>query len=57
MMELMDAANIAMVFIGIESPNAESLHETKKYQNVRKSATSSIASAKSKTPASKFCAA
>jgi radical SAM superfamily enzyme YgiQ (UPF0313 family) len=39
MMELMDAANIAMVFIGIESPNEESLHETKKYQNVRKSAT------------------
>ncbi|MGO9697566.1 MAG: B12-binding domain-containing radical SAM protein, partial [Mycobacterium sp.] len=39
MLELMDAANIAMVFIGIESPNEESLHETKKYQNVRKSAT------------------
>ena len=39
MLELMDAANIAMVFIGIESPNEESLHETKKYQNVRKAAT------------------
>ena len=39
MLELMDAANIAMVFIGIESPNEESLHETKKYQNLRKSAT------------------
>jgi radical SAM superfamily enzyme YgiQ (UPF0313 family) len=39
MMELMDAANVAMVFIGIESPNEESLQETKKYQNVRKRAT------------------
>ncbi len=39
MMQLMGAANIAMVFIGIESPNEESLHETKKYQNVRKGGT------------------
>lgn len=36
LMELMDAANIQVVFIGIESPNEESLRETKKYQNVRK---------------------
>ena len=39
MMKLMDAANVAMVFIGIESPNEESLRETKKYQNVRKGGT------------------
>jgi radical SAM superfamily enzyme YgiQ (UPF0313 family) len=32
----MDAANIVTVFIGIESPNEESLKETKKYQNVKK---------------------
>ncbi|MDI3313594.1 MAG: hypothetical protein QJR12_04695 [Mycobacterium sp.] len=32
----MDAANIVTVVIGIESPNEESLRETKKYQNVRK---------------------
>ena len=32
----MDAANIVTVFIGIESPNEESLRETKKYQNVKK---------------------
>jgi radical SAM superfamily enzyme YgiQ (UPF0313 family) len=36
MIELMDAANIVTVFIGIESPNEESLRETKKYQNVKK---------------------
>jgi len=35
LMELMVAANIQVVFIGIESPNEESLRETKKYQNVR----------------------
>ncbi len=35
LMELMDAANIVTVFIGIESPNEESLRETKKFQNVR----------------------
>ncbi|ORV44027.1 B12-binding domain-containing radical SAM protein [Mycobacterium conspicuum] len=39
MMELLDAANVAMVFIGIESPSEESLRETKKYQNVRKGGT------------------
>ena len=36
LMALMDAANIQVVFIGIESPNEESLRETKKYQNVHK---------------------
>jgi radical SAM superfamily enzyme YgiQ (UPF0313 family) len=36
LMQLMDAANIVTVFIGIESPNEESLRETKKYQNVKK---------------------
>src|SRR6476660_8263554 len=40
LMELMLAANIVTVFIGIESPNEESLRETKKYQNVRKGGTS-----------------
>lgn len=39
LMQLMDAANIMTVFIGIESPNEESLRETKKYQNVRKGGT------------------
>ncbi|BBZ10521.1 B12-binding domain-containing radical SAM protein [Mycobacterium branderi] len=39
LMQLMDAANIVTVFIGIESPNEESLRETKKYQNVRKGGT------------------
>ncbi len=39
LMELMVAANIVVVFIGIESPNEESLRETKKYQNVRKGGT------------------
>ena len=39
LMELMGAANIVTVFIGIESPNEESLKETKKYQNVRKGGT------------------
>jgi biotin synthase-like enzyme len=38
-MELRDAANILTVFIGIESPNAESLRETKKYQNIRRGGT------------------
>ncbi len=36
LIQLMDAANIVTVFIGIESPNEESLKETKKYQNVKK---------------------
>ena len=39
LMELMIAVNIATVFIGIESPNEESLRETKKFQNVHKGGT------------------
>jgi len=39
LMELMIEANIISVFIGIESPNEESLRETKKYQNVRSGGT------------------
>ena len=35
LMELMARCNIHSVFIGIESPNEESLKETKKFQNVR----------------------
>ncbi len=35
LMELMARANIQSVFIGIESPNEESLRETKKFQNIR----------------------
>jgi radical SAM superfamily enzyme YgiQ (UPF0313 family) len=35
LMQLMVDANIQSVFIGIESPNEESLKETKKLQNVR----------------------
>ncbi len=35
LMELMARANIQSVFIGIESPDEESLKETKKFQNVR----------------------
>ena len=35
LMELMGQANFHSVFIGIESPNEESLRETKKLQNVR----------------------
>ena len=35
LMDLMVQANIASVFVGIESPNEASLRETKKYQNVR----------------------
>lgn len=35
LMRLMVEANIQCVFIGIESPNEESLRETKKLQNVR----------------------
>ena len=31
----MAEANFIAVFVGIESPNEESLRETKKYQNVR----------------------
>jgi radical SAM superfamily enzyme YgiQ (UPF0313 family) len=39
-LSLMVDANISTVFVGIESPNEESLRETKKYQNVRKGGTS-----------------
>lgn len=39
LMELMVEANFLSVFIGIESPNEESLRETKKYQNVRSGGT------------------
>ncbi len=39
LMQLMVDANIQCVFIGIESPNEESLRETKKFQNVRPGAT------------------
>ena len=39
LMELMVAANVTVVFIGIESPNEESLREAKKYQNVHKGGT------------------
>jgi hypothetical protein len=35
LMALMVAANIGTVFVGIESPNADSLRETRKLQNVR----------------------
>jgi radical SAM superfamily enzyme YgiQ (UPF0313 family) len=35
LMELMGLANFQSVFIGIETPNEESLIETKKHQNVR----------------------
>ena len=39
MIELMKRANIGDVFIGIESPNLDSLRETKKFQNVRSGGT------------------
>jgi radical SAM superfamily enzyme YgiQ (UPF0313 family) len=39
MMRLMVAANIGVVFVGIESPNEDSLRETKKLQNLRKGGT------------------
>jgi radical SAM superfamily enzyme YgiQ (UPF0313 family) len=35
LMRLMVEANIATVFVGIESPNADSLRETRKLQNLR----------------------
>src|SRR3954469_16786028 len=35
LMDLMVEANIVCVFIGIESPNEDSLREAKKFQNVR----------------------
>jgi radical SAM superfamily enzyme YgiQ (UPF0313 family) len=39
LMTLMVDANFVSVFIGIESPNEESLRETKKFQNVRSGGT------------------
>jgi radical SAM superfamily enzyme YgiQ (UPF0313 family) len=39
LVRLMVEAHFVSVFIGIESPNEESLRETKKYQNVRKGGT------------------
>ena len=36
LMEAMVAANFIFVFLGIESPSAEALNETKKFQNLRK---------------------
>ena len=39
LLQLMVEANFGAVFIGIESPNEESLLETKKIQNVRKGRT------------------
>lgn len=35
LMDMMSAANFITVFLGIESPNIESLKECKKYQNVK----------------------
>ena len=55
LIECMVEANIQTVFIGIESPNEESLRETKKYQNVTKGGRSSSGSAMSKTRASSLC--
>ena len=42
LLELFRKANFNWVFIGIESPDAESLKETKKYQNTREDILSSI---------------
>ncbi len=39
LLQLMVDANIISVFVGIESPNEQSLRETKKYQNVRPAGT------------------
>src|SRR5262249_28604022 len=39
LIDLMVEANIVSVFIGIESPNEESLRETRKFQNVRPAGT------------------
>jgi radical SAM superfamily enzyme YgiQ (UPF0313 family) len=39
LMRLMVEANIQSVFVGIETPNEESLRETKKFQNVRPAGT------------------
>ena len=42
LMQLLRAANFRWVFIGIESPDAESLKETKKYQNTREDMLASL---------------
>ena len=42
LLELMADANFAVVFIGIETPNKDSLRETGKYQNVRKDLVSDV---------------
>jgi radical SAM superfamily enzyme YgiQ (UPF0313 family) len=42
LLQLFKAANFEWVFIGIESPNAESLKETKKNQNLREDIQTSI---------------
>jgi radical SAM superfamily enzyme YgiQ (UPF0313 family) len=39
LLALMVEANVACVFVGIESPNEASLRETRKYQNVREGGT------------------
>lgn len=39
LLQLMGEANFISVFVGIESPNEESLRETKKFQNVRQGGT------------------
>ena len=36
LMQLMTAANIAVVFVGVESPNEDALRETRKLQNLRR---------------------
>jgi radical SAM superfamily enzyme YgiQ (UPF0313 family) len=40
LMRLMADANVSTVFVGIESPNEDSLRETKKFQNVRRGGSS-----------------
>ena len=52
LLHLMTEANFVSTFIGIESPNEESLRETKKYQNVRSGGTRWKRSTASRTPAS-----
>jgi len=39
LIEIMIAANIQAVFVGVETPNEESLRETKKFQNLRSGGT------------------
>jgi len=39
LIELMATANVGALFVGIESPNEESLRETRKLQNVRRGGT------------------